>query len=235
MTCRRRDYRGSMLVVLATGLVTGCAQDDEIIAVMPKDPLKGPTSQAYDDFIDPELIKFRDDVRGQAAPETKLTALSLTTPDGAPAALGDFLAKGNLVVVVTGGWGGSICPYCSTQTSRLIANYDKIKALGAEVVVIYPLAEDADRPRTQDFLARANSILKQNPGQQPPFPFLVDVGLKLVDSLGIRKNLSKPATYILDPAGAVRFAYVGESLADRPSIKALLEQLATLKPPSGEG
>jgi peroxiredoxin len=101
--------------------------------------------------------------------------------------------------------------------------------------VIYPLAEDADRPRTQDFLARANAILKQNPQQQPPFPFLVDVGLKLVDSLGIRKNLSKPATYILDPTGAVRFSYVGETLADRPSIKALLEQLATLKPPSGEG
>ena len=57
---------------------------------------------------------------------------------------------------------------------------------------------------------------------------MLDVQLKVVDQLGIRKDLSKPATYILDKEGQTRFAYVGESLADRPSVKALLEQLDLL-------
>ena len=58
-----------------------------------------------------------------------------------------------------------------------------------------------------------------------PFPVLLDVALKGVDALGIRKDLSKPATYILDAQGRLQFAYVGNTLADRPSVQALLEQL----------
>ena len=52
------------------------------------------------------------------------------------------------------------------------------------------------------------------------------LGWLAVELLGIRKDLSKPATYILDGEGRVRFAYVGNSLADRPSVKALLETAA---------
>ena len=61
------------------------------------------------------------------------------------------------------------------------------------------------------------------------------VELKAVDHLGIRKDLSKPATYILDKQGQTRFAYVGDSLADRPSVKALLEQLDALNKEASSG
>ena len=57
---------------------------------------------------------------------------------------------------------------------------------------------------------------------------MLDVELKAVDHLGIRKDLSKPATYILDKQGQTRFAYVGATLADRPSVQSMLEQLATI-------
>lgn len=56
-------------------------------------------------------------------------------------------------------------------------------------------------------------------------PLVFDPELKVVDKLGIRKDLSKPATYILDPKGQVQYAYVGATLADRPSVKAMLDQL----------
>ena len=70
-------------------------------------------------------------------------------------------------------------------------------------------------------------------GITPYVQVVLDIELKAVDSLGIRKDLSKPATYILDKAGHVRFAYVGKSLSDRPSIKAILKQLDTLKEEPG--
>lgn len=185
-------------------------------------------------YATPQRIEFRDDVRSQPAPKASLTELPLTTPEGDVAQLSEHLKTCNLVVVVMRGYSGAICPYCSTQTSRLIANYDEIRARGAEVVVIYPLAGDQDQPRVQEFLAVSNGLISRPAADKPPFPLLVDVGLKAVDVLGIRKDLSKPATYILDKTGAVRFAYVGESLADRPSIKVLLQQLDALKAASPE-
>ena len=62
----------------------------------------------------------------------------------------------------------------------------------------------------------------------PPFPLVLDVELHAVDQLGIRADLSKPATYILDKQGQVRFAYVGSTIADRPSVKSLLDQLTAI-------
>ena len=39
--------------------------------------------------------------------------------------------------------------------------------------------------------------------------------------------------FVLDKAGHVRFAYVGKSLSDRPSIKVILKQLDTLREEPG--
>jgi peroxiredoxin len=69
--------------------------------------------------------------------------------------------------------------------------------------------------------------------ERPPFPVVLDVGLAATDRLGLREDLAKPATYILDKEGRTRFAYVGRSLADRPSVKSILEQLARINRPGG--
>ena len=182
---------------------------------------------AYGDYVDESLIKFKDEVIPQASPEADLTALTFTDKEGKQIALKDFLGQKHLILVITRGYGGSICPYCATQTARLIANYSKLQALNAEVVVVYPLAQPADTPKLNDFVARAVMNLPAA-DKKVPFPLLLDVELKAVDALGIRKDLSKPATYIFDKEGQLRFAYVGTSLADRPSIKALLDQLGQL-------
>jgi peroxiredoxin len=67
------------------------------------------------------------------------------------------------------------------------------------------------------------------PPEVIPFPVLLDVELRAVDRLGLRHDLSRPATYILDKAGDVRFSYVGKDLSDRPSVKALLKELDLLE------
>jgi len=64
--------------------------------------------------------------------------------------------------------------------------------------------------------------------EEIPYPILLDINLSSVDQLGIRSDLAKPSTYIIDREGRVRFAYVGESIADRPTVDSVLKQLAQL-------
>ncbi len=170
-------------------------------------------------------IRFLDEAASQESPATDLLAVPVTTAEGRETTLKELAGGKRLVVVFTRGFSGSICPYCSTQTSRLIANYEEFQKRNTEVVVIYPLKEDKDRPHLDEFLKKANENNGAGAGQAPPFPLVVDFGLKAVDLLALRKDLSKPATYIVEPDGAIKFAYVGKSLADRPSVKALLAQL----------
>ena len=102
-------------------------------------------------------------------------------------------------------------------------------ALGAEIAVVYTIETGSDSDRLNGFLDDVKTRLDDatNP---VPFPVLLDVELKGVDQLGIRKDLSKPATYIVDSAGNVQYAYVGEHIGDRPSIQAMLNEVEKLKP-----
>jgi peroxiredoxin len=136
------------------------------------------------------------------------------------------------VLVFTRGYNGSICPYCSSYTSGLISNYRAIAARDADVLVVYPIAKPEQSQRLTEFL-QATFERSESGVNQTPFPVVLDIGLKAVDALGIRKDLAKPATYILDKQGQVRFAYVGNSLSDRPSIKVILKQLDGLRQEPG--
>ena len=172
-------------------------------------------------------IVFLDDVEAHDAPPTSLTELTFVDPAEGQVTLGQLQGDRNLVVVVTRGNTGAVCPYCSTQTSRLIANYGEFVERDTEVVVIYPIEQEEDASMLKPFL----EVTRQHLGSAStdvPFPLVLDVGLQAVDELGLRDFLSKPATYILDRSGQVRFAYVGSNLADRPSVKALLEQVDAL-------
>ena len=99
--------------------------------------------------------------------------------------------------------------------------------VNAEVVVVFPVQTTDETQRHRDFALHVKNKL-DTPPEKIPFPIVLDIELKAVDQLGIRKDWSKPATYIIDKQGQVRFAYVGEALADRPSVKALLDQLDTI-------
>ena len=214
-------------VVLGIVFACGCSPDVDDKPLRPGTKPQPPKSNPLYDNVDESMIQFKDDVTANDSLDKDLTALTFTNKEGQQVALKDFLGQKHVILVITRGYAGSICPYCATQTSRLIANYSKLQAQNAEVLVVYPLEKPADTPRLDDFVARAVSSLPAAE-HKVPFPLLLDVELKAVDELGIRRDLSKPATYIFDKEGQLRFAYVGTSLADRPSIKALLDQLGQL-------
>jgi peroxiredoxin len=177
-------------------------------------------------------IRFNDDAIANATPGDAILNLAFVDQSGKTIRPRDLTAKHNLVLVFTRGYNGSICPYCSSYTSGLISNYPAIAARDADVLVVYPISKPEQSQRLTEFL-QATFERSESGVNQTPFPVALDVGLKAVDTLGIRKDLAKPATYILDKQGQVRFAYVGNSLSDRPSIKVILKQLDGLKQEPG--
>jgi peroxiredoxin len=227
MSTRRSESRAAVPVTLAVAalLLTGCAGESASGRfVNPKSDAAGP---GYDSYYGVGEIKFLDSVETNSALDPGLSALSFTSIDGGAVSPADFVGQKPVVLVITRGNTNPICPYCSTQTARLIAAYDEFVQRGVEVVVVYPVEAAADAGKLDAFLANVRTLLK-DANKPVPFPVWLDIELKAVDHLGIRKDLSKPATYIIDQAGQVRFGYVGSHLADRPSVQALLEQLDQL-------
>jgi peroxiredoxin len=184
------------------------------------------------DVIGPADIHFQDDVASNATPGDALLNLQFVDRAGRTVRPRDLIGSKSLVIVFTRGYNGSICPYCSSYTSGLITNYAAISQRGGEVLVVYPIAKPDQSQRLDEFL-KATFVRSGDGVTQTPFPVVLDVEAKGVNALGIRKDLSKPATYIVDKGGHVHFAYVGKSLSDRPSIKVILKQLDALREEAG--
>ena len=68
-----------------------------------------------------------------------------------------------------------------------------------------------------------------------PFPLLADTDLQVIDAWGLQRQdadhgrISRPASFVLDAAGVIQFAHVGDHPRDRPEVAALLLALRTLK------
>lgn len=224
------------LFVFLLAATAGCGEPE---AIAPAPGMEaGGDPGAYSSYYGTEEITFLNEASSNSSLNAGLTELSFVTSNGEERMVRDLAPGKLLVLVVTRGNTIPICPFCSTQTARLITNYESFKERGAEVAVVYPIQTGNDSDRLTGFLNDVKTRLDA-PGNPVPFPVLLDVELKGVDQLGIRKDLSKPATYIVSRDGNVQYAYVGEHLADRPSVDALLAEVDRLKSagdaPLGDG
>lgn len=125
-----------------------------------------------------------------------------------------------VAVVVMRGFSGQVCLYCAAQTAALAEAAPRLRELGLEVLVIYPGPAES-----VPAFVRAVAALG---GKPPELPVALDPGLQLVRKLELAGNLALPATFLLDGAGAVRWTYVGTSIADRPSVADLERAVADL-------
>jgi peroxiredoxin Q/BCP len=142
--------------------------------------------------------------------------------------LAQHIGKQKLVLVVLRGTPmrdspgspkGKVCPSCVAQAGSLMANRERFQQHGAVVLVVFPGPAD----RLGELLQSAR---KNTPGEPEwNFRVLLDRDCEACDRLGIRDDLAKPATYIFDTRGRVVYAYVGVTSTDRPSVRAMLEQL----------
>jgi peroxiredoxin len=171
-------------------------------------------------------VRFSNPEKSQPITIDDFSQLRFTDKNGKQVALADIMEKKFLVLVITRGWYGGVCFYCGSQASRWARRYDELEPYNAQLAVIFPTEreEDASKWEALERKIKAGQI----PNDDVPYPILMDINLAGVDQLGLRAELAKPSTYIIDQSGRVRFAYVGKSIADRPSVDSILAQLAQL-------
>jgi peroxiredoxin len=146
----------------------------------------------------------------QAAPD-------FTLPDerGRPVHLADLLGRGPVLLLF---YRGDWCSYCNAQLAGYALRHGELDALGARVLAI---SVDG----SPDGAALKTKL-------RFPFPVLSDPTHAVIDRYGgiearLRAGIAigKPATYVLDAEGRIRWSYVGEDFADRPLVEEVIEQV----------
>jgi peroxiredoxin len=69
-----------------------------------------------------------------------------------------------------------------------------------------------------------------------PFSLLADVEGEVIRRYGIwdeKGEISRPAIFVIDRAGTVRYAYVGEDFADRPGDQQVYDAMNAAKAGAG--
>lgn len=171
-------------------------------------------------------IEFMEISASQPITIEDFSTLVFSDPEGKEVKLADLMTEDYLVLVITRGWYGGVCFYCASQTSRWARRFDELEPYNAQLAVIFPTESVEEAVKIDELEKRIKK--GQIPNEQIPYPILLDINLSSVDQLGIRSDLAKPSTYIIDREGRVRFAYVGESIADRPTVDSILKQLSQL-------
>jgi peroxiredoxin len=209
-------------------LLVGCGQESQRPDYAPRTSYGGYGYGYGEPPSDHRQVQFNTQAATNASTEVPIKDLKFADVDGKPVDLKRYLGEKNMLLVITRGYTSrGICFYCSTHTSRLATNYEKFKERNTEVIVVFPVAEGDNKQQLDEFLVATREKLDAQDAPVP-FPILLDLGLENVTRLDIKEDLSRPATYILDKTGKVQFAHLGSDV-DRPSIKALLDKLDTLK------
>ena len=143
--------------------------------------------------------------------------------DGTEYDLADL--RGNkVVVVVLRGYPGKVCVYCTAQTKALYEGgaIEAFEKLGAKLHVVFPGEKNglAAFKEAYDSLSEA---------QIPPYGMLYENDYIIGPMLDLEGSKIIPSTFILDEDGIVRFAYIGKTNEDRPSVDLLVEELKKLQ------
>ena len=168
-------------------------------------------------------VEFKDNAPANTTVAADSFPLRFIDADGKPVDLTVYHGKKKVVLVVLRGMArserGRFCPSCLAQTVGLTSHASAFAERNAVVLVVFPGPSE----RVGEFLQTVKTDAAGDPARA--FQMLLDRECAACDQLGIRDDLAKPSTYILDTSGNVVYAYVGQTSTDRPSIRAVLAQL----------
>jgi peroxiredoxin len=140
----------------------------------------------------------------------------VTTRDGKSVDLASLWASQPVVVIF---YRGHWCPHCQYQFGELQKNKQAFVDRGATVIGI-----SSDEPGDLNTLRNKVGL---------EFELYSDAGLSVIQKWGVEdygNSIAKPATFIVNPGGAISFQRVGEKPDDRPSVQEILDALPAPKP-----
>lgn len=213
--------RAALTLIFIAALIgcSGCSSPGPAPAPAPTSPARPATTSKLHRFAFRAEAPSNREVGAQLPGEDA----ELTAPDGRVARISDYRGR-PIVLVFNRGFAGYICPYCTTYTAQLATRYEEIKAAGGELLLVYP-TRDTDEARALEFTDAVNEILSQEGKEGLPFPVFLDRGLAATLRFNLSGELTKPSTFVLDRAGVIRYAYVGNAPDERPAVDRVLEEL----------
>jgi peroxiredoxin len=135
----------------------------------------------------------------------------VTTREGQPFDLASLWATQKVVVVFyRGGW----CPHCQKQMAALQAHYKDFDAAHAIVVGI------SNEPGSEATALRTKLALG--------FELYSDPDLAVITKWGVADHgagIARPATFVVEPGGAISYSKVGDNPADQPSMEEIIAAL----------
>jgi peroxiredoxin len=129
-----------------------------------------------------------------------------------------------VVLVVLRGWPGYQCPICSRQVGGLIADADKFKKHGANILMVYPGPSDKLQQYAAEFSEGFNF--------PEHFYFVFDPDYSMINKYGLRwdapKETANPSTFVIDRNGKIVFSKVSETHGGRAESSEIIRALNDL-------
>jgi len=189
---------------------------------------------AYGEAVDRLVVRIGENGGGKNAPQPGEAMAPFVLPDdgGRLVALPSLIERGPVAVMF---FRGHWCPYCRLSVRAVIKAYDRIRAMGADVVAI--------TPETQEYATKFKTEA------DVPFPVLTDLDngyalslnlaiwlgaeierlLSYLDMASFHGNdgwlLPVPATFVVGRDGMVKARFVDPDFRRRVAIEDLLAAL----------
>ena len=162
---------------------------------------------------------------GTEAPE-----FTLSTPEGKAVRLSSLLGRTAVVLIVLRGYPGSQNPECQKPVHDFKAKADKFRALGVELLLVYPGPADQASAKAREFLAPEGKLPSN-------FHLVVDPDYKMTKRYGLRwdapHETAYPATFVIAPDAEVRFCKVSGEHGDRTTADEMLAEVAKARQEEG--
>lgn len=190
----------------------------------------GATDALRQAFIDLDPASFEIARVGEPAPD-----FTLLDTDGNSHTLLDLRGEWTVLVWVFADW----CPVCHGEFNELIELREQFESAGVNVLTIE--THDMYRGRVMvgkevdpEYWFSEESFQKEY-AEKIWWPHLLDragaVGAQYgVDPMAFAVHgeyINRPSTFVIDPDGNIRLAYIGTFWGDRPSIKQTLDMVRT--------
>lgn len=154
----------------------------------------------------------------------KAKYFTLKTIDGDEVSLGELNKKNPVVLLVLRGWPEYQCPICTQQVGSFIADAEKFKELGAEVLMVYPGPSAVLQEKAKEF--------SQDFTLPDSFTFALDPDYSMINKYGLRWEASRetayPSTFVIDKGGEIVFSKISTTHGGRSKVEEVLLVLGAL-------